>query len=227
MRQFGDTVAVSGMNNLGTLLRTAGYDGINALSALKIKTDDPAVQLHLYVTDDGNTPPGVNQVETNTVVAAAGITTNGAGKSVVTAAAMPGSPVTVAVPGLSTVTDTTATIIAVKFRTALAADPVVSAFFTIGGTGADIILTTKYPRANDGTMNFTIEDDTSVGIADDTSSADTTAGDILPTSDGIEILDDVFSLGDGSGVAIDAGLAWVVPESGSLDVEFYAQEAGN
>ncbi|MEQ1923800.1 MAG: hypothetical protein ABL952_14945, partial [Pyrinomonadaceae bacterium] len=108
--------------------------------------------------DEWNWFDGVQQVETNTVVAAAGITSNGNARSIVTAAGMTNSPKTVSVPSLTTGSHGTANLIATAFRTALAADPDVSAFFTIGGTGADITLTAMAPAANDGTMNLTIED---------------------------------------------------------------------
>lgn len=117
---------------------------------------------------------GTKQVLTNTVVAPSGITGNGNAKSVVTGTQIIGSPITVTVP--VTTAQTTATLIATEFRTALRANAEIDRLFKVGGTGADITLTYIVPAANDATANFTIEDDTSTGITDDTTSVITTAG---------------------------------------------------
>ena len=118
------------------------------------------------------------QTETNTVVAPAGITSSGNARAVVTAAGMTNSPKTVTV-ALTAAAHTTDVLIATAFRTALNADADVSAFFTVGGSGADITLTAKTAAANDATMNFTIEDVTSAGITDDVTSTNTVSGDTL------------------------------------------------
>lgn len=222
-KTFGNTIAVTGMNNLAELLAAAGYTGINALSAFKAKTDDPAVALHLYLTEDGNHAPGVSQVETATIVGT--ITDTGLMEWIITADGMPGSPLTVS---LEVEEEDTAAIVATKSVAALNANETLSEFFrSIEADGDDVVFT-AWPAANDATMNAAYDDDTSAGLTGDATSTNTTAGNILPTSDGIEILDDVFEIGEGGqSVVIDAGLAWVVPDSGSLDVEFYAQEAGN
>lgn len=118
---------------------------------------------------------GTRQVMTNTVVAPAGITADGNGKSVIIGTQVAGSPLTVLVP-LNTVDHTTDVLIAAAYRTALAANAEVDRLFKVGGAGANITLTYLVPAANDGTANFTIEDDTSAGISDDLSSTATTAG---------------------------------------------------
>jgi hypothetical protein len=117
---------------------------------------------------------GIRQVETNTVVAAAGITGDGNARAIVTANGMIGSPKTVTVAVTTALT--TATLIATAFRTALKIDANVNRFFIVGGSGADITLTAIEPQANDSTMNFTIEDVTSTGITDSLTSTNTTAG---------------------------------------------------
>lgn len=118
-----------------------------------------------------NTKIPTHQVETQTAV----VTTVVAGNArcVVTAAGMPGSPVTVTFAVLDADADT---VVATKARAALIANANVNGFFVVSGAGADIILTKIIGAANDTTMNFTIEDVTSSGITDDTTSADTTAG---------------------------------------------------
>lgn len=114
---------------------------------------------------------GVFQVETAT--AAGTVTTTGNASVVVTAAGMTGSPITVAVP---VVEDDDAAAIATAIRTALSANAVISAFFTIGGATTAIVLTRKLSAANDATINIAIADDTSVGVTTAASSANTTSG---------------------------------------------------
>ena len=139
---------------------------------------------------------GVAQVETNTVVAAGGCTSNGTMTLVVTAAGMTGSPKNVAV-ALTAATHTTATLIAGAARTALAADTAVAALFTVGGTGADITLTRKPTStftvpggtlnlyaANDATLNLAIP--AGLGVTVSATSTNTTAGVV---SAGVKVYD--------------------------------------
>lgn len=110
---------------------------------------------------------GVAQVETATIVAASGCTSNGTMTLVVTADGLTGSPLNVAVP-ITTAVETTAALIATAARTALAADTAVAALFTVGGTGADITLTrlpTKTFTVPTGTLNIYAANDTTLNIA--------------------------------------------------------------
>lgn len=66
--------------------------------------------------------------------------------------------------------------VAGKIRTALGLDEDVDDFFTISGSGADIILTAKTKAANDATMNVSIDNDTCVGLTAAPTSANTTPG---------------------------------------------------
>ena len=82
-----------------------------------------------------------------------------------------------------TSTDTTpgvapdnASAVATKIRTALGLDADVAAWFTIGGSGADVLLTAKAEAANDATMNVAIDNDTCAGLTAAPTSADTRAG---------------------------------------------------
>jgi hypothetical protein len=118
--------------------------------------------------------PGVLQVETATVVAAAGITTAGDATVIVTAANLVGSPLTVSVPLL--LTDTTATLVATKIRAALTATSAITSIFTVVGTGADITLTAVKAIANDTTLNISIANGTCAGITAAPTSTNTTAG---------------------------------------------------
>lgn len=127
---------------------------------------------------------GTAQVETAT--AAGTITTAGNATVIVTAAGLTGSPVTVT---FAVALNDTASQWAAKARTALAANAFIAGMFTIGGTTTAIALTRKpvatftvgddtiniYP-ANDGTLNIALADDTSAGITEAATSANTTAG---------------------------------------------------
>jgi hypothetical protein len=112
----------------------------------------------------------VQQVETATVLGA--VTGSGNATVIITAAGMVNSPKTISVAVLNLDADSA---VATKIRTALNADSDVTNFFTIGGTGADITLTTKTAAANDSTMNMSIANGTCTGLTNATS-ANTTAG---------------------------------------------------
>ena len=114
---------------------------------------------------------GVFQVETATIVGT--VTGSGDATITVTAAGMTGSPIALSVPVINA---DTATVVAGKVRTALAANAVIAAFFTIGGTAADIILTRTVSKANDATLNLASTNGTCTGLTPAASSANTTAG---------------------------------------------------
>jgi len=113
----------------------------------------------------------VQQVETATVVGT--VTGSGNATVIVTALNMVNSPKTVSVAVLNT---DTASQVATKIRTAFAADTDVNNFFTIGGSGAAVILTTKIARANDTTLNVSIDNGTCTGLTAAPTSANTIAG---------------------------------------------------
>lgn len=130
---------------------------------------------------------GVFQVETAVVVGT--ITTVGNAALTLTAAGMTGSPIALSV---ALALNDDASAIATKFRTALAANAVIAAYFTIGGTAENVVLTRKESRANDATMNLAYADDTSDGLTDDASSNNTTAGvagDYRGSEEGTFLLD--------------------------------------
>ncbi len=153
------------------------------------------------VTLSTNSPKsGVAQVETATIVGTC--TGSGSMTVIVTAAAMTGSPRTVSVPVLNT---DTATQMAVKVRTALAADVDVGPFFTIGGTNADVVLTAVTPAANDGTMNCSSATGGATGITTEASSANTTAG-VAPS-----LQQDTITLSAGQAIQWTANDAPFIP----------------
>jgi hypothetical protein len=117
--------------------------------------------------------PGVLQVETATVVAAAGITTAGDATVIVTAANLVGSPLTVSVP-LELAFDAEESAIAI--RNALEEISAITSIFTVGGAGADITLTAVKAITNDITLNISIDNGTCAGITAAPTSTNTTAG---------------------------------------------------
>lgn len=127
---------------------------------------------------------GTAQVETGTVVGT--VTTAGNAEVIVTAADVTGSPVTLSVAVANT---DTASQVATKIRTDIAANTAISTYYTVSGAGADVVLTHKgtvqytiqgtstpvYP-ANDATLNISIDNDTCAGLTTAATSTNTTAG---------------------------------------------------
>lgn len=139
---------------------------------------------------------GIAQVETATVTAVGGITSDGTASITVTAAGMTGSPKSISV-ALTIATHTTATLIATAIAAALNADTAYAAMFTATSSGATVITTRKPTRdftvpggtlelyaANDATLNIAIP--SGLGITAAGTSVNTTAGVI---SDGVKIYD--------------------------------------
>ena len=116
----------------------------------------------------------VSQVETATVVAASGATSNGNLAVTVTGERITGSPLAFSV-ALTTATHTTATLIAGAIRTAFNANSALTAVYTVGGSGANITLTETDPENNDSTLNIAIA--AGLGVSAIVSSTNTTAGD--------------------------------------------------
>jgi hypothetical protein len=118
-------------------------------------------------------PNGIDIQQVETATALGTVSAGGNAQATVTAAGMPGSPRVV--PFAVTNGDLPA-VWAGKARAALAADPVVGAFFIVSGTGAAIVLTVRLAAANDATMNLALAPGTATGITAAPNSADTTAG---------------------------------------------------
>ena len=78
----------------------------------------------------------------------------------------------------------TASAVAGKIQTALALNSTVNDFFTIGGTGADVVLTAKTAAANDLTMSITVGNDDCEGLTAATSTI-TTAGKVADNANAI------------------------------------------
>ena len=130
---------------------------------------------------------GVAQVETATVVAAAGATSSGNCIVTVTGSTLTGSPLDVTIP--LTTSANTATLVASALASGLNANTAIAAKYSVASSGADIILTVKADAngnylANDGTLNIAIPG--GLGITAASTSTGTTAGVV---SSGVQVLD--------------------------------------
>ena len=138
------------------------------------------------VTVDPTTSLGTKQVETATLVTG-NVTGAGDMAVIITAAGMEHSPKTILVPVMTA--DVTPALIMAKARAVVAADENVLSMFSVGGTGAALVLT-RAPRAvaNDATLNISLggTGTTATGITVAATSADTTAG-VAPTAVGYRL----------------------------------------
>ena len=140
---------------------------LNALEAVgdnQLTGDDAKFEL---VRADLNAP----QLQVMTKVVTAAPDADGTITLTITAAGMDNSPLDVEVE-LVALTHTSQSLVAAAIRTALAADEDIAAFFTVGGTGASVVLTAKAAAADDATMamEFADTDSTSatMGATEDT-----------------------------------------------------------
>lgn len=169
-------VNVSGSQSIGTGLSTLTYTDTPTVAyslAMLIQAGDTLTMDMSDGTVTG-TVTGVNQVETATIVAAAGATTAGDLSVTVTSALVTGSPLTVSVP--LTLSENTASLVAAVVRSTLGATTAITDHYTVGGSGANYSLTAIEKAANDATLNIAHANDTCAGITTATTSADTTAG---------------------------------------------------
>jgi len=170
------SVNTTGSVTIGTPVAALVYtDAPTVAYSLRMDiADGETLTLDMITGEVTGTNTGALQVETATVIAAAGATTAGDATVIVTAANLAGSPLTVSVPLL--LTDNTATLVATKIRAALTATAAIASIFTVGGTGANITLTAKVAIANDSTLNISIANGTCAGITAAPTSANTLAG---------------------------------------------------
>lgn len=166
---------VDGSTQIGvgsTVLTLTGATKAYCVSAtLASATNTLTIDTATGIATVGTAP--VSQVETATIVAAAGATSSGNLAVTVTAAGVTGSPLAIPV-ALVTGVDTTASLIAAKVRTALGANTALGVLYTVGGSGANITLTRKVAANNDATLNIAVA--AGLGVSAITSSTDTTAG---------------------------------------------------
>ena len=130
---------------------------------------------------------GVAQVETATVIAAAGATSSGNCIVTVTGSTLTGSPLDVTIP--LTTSANTATLVASALASGLNANTAIAAKYSVASSGADIVLTVKADAngnylADDGTLNIAIPG--GLGITAASTSTGTTSGVV---SSGVQVLD--------------------------------------
>lgn len=160
----GDVV-VTGKNYAGeAITETLALNGATTVNGSKAFKEVTQIDLPVQV----HTP--VAQVETATVV---GTITTAGNAAVTVTSALYESDVVVSVP---VELDDGASAIALAIRTALAADADIAEHFVVSGATDKVILTAKVPAANDTTLNIAVADDTSAGITEAATSANTTAG---------------------------------------------------
>jgi phage tail sheath gpL-like len=130
----------------------------------------------VVLTLDGIAPSdtvGTKQVETATVLGSVGASGAGNATVIITSPLLPGGTKTLSV---AVANNDTAAQVAAKIRTALAADGDINDVFSVGGSGADVVLTALVPAANDATLNVSIDNGTSTGLTAAPTSVNTTAG---------------------------------------------------
>lgn len=176
---------VSGDNttsyNLKTLIEALSPQIIGRMHNLRLQLNPNCPAGSVWVETQAQRPTGspnpgsaaVLQVETATIVGTIGAGGAGNATITVTAAGMSNSPKVVSV---AVANNDTANQVATKVRAALTADPDVSAFFTVSGSNAAVVLTAKTAAANDATMNIASTNGTCSGLTPQPTSADTTAG---------------------------------------------------
>jgi hypothetical protein len=151
---------------------------------------------------------GTAQVETATVTAASGATSNGDLVVTVTAAGMAGSPLAVNVP--LTTDEDSADLVAAEIRSVLGATAAITSMFNVGGTGATVTLTRNTVAANDGTLNIGIA--AGLGVSAAASSANTTAGvaRVMATeaSKGDQLIDEDFLYTATANVSLTSTSGW-------------------
>lgn len=175
-----------GIQSTNTLI--AGIDTGYAAQALIVGSGSSFVLAMATNNKTGSTSWTAGNAQVETATAAGTVTTSAQIRATVTSAGMGGSPLNV---NLSVVSGDTPTVWAEKVRVALAADPVISARFTVGGTGTSISLTRKPTGSylvgsetvltyadNDSTLNIALSNatGTATGITAAPTSTNTTAG---------------------------------------------------
>lgn len=111
------------------------------------------------------------QIETTTVIGT--IVNPGTATVVVTSAYVSGSPVTL---NVAVTAGSDAHQVAHEIRSDLSNNTAISSQFAISGVDADIVLTDKYDRANDTSLNISIANGTCTGLTAVSTSVDTQAG---------------------------------------------------
>jgi hypothetical protein len=153
-----------------TLPLTGATKAYCVSATLASASDTLTIDTETGIATIGTAP--VAQIETATVVAAAGATSNGNLAVTVTGSRITGSPLAVSVS--LTTADNTAALVAARIRSSLGQTPAIAEKYQVGGTGADVTLTEIDPQNNDATLNIAIA--AGLGVSAITTSTNTTAG---------------------------------------------------
>jgi hypothetical protein len=184
-----------------TLPLTGATKAYCVSATLASASDTLTIDTETGIATIGTAP--VAQVETATVVADAGATSNGNLAVTVTGARITGSPLAVSVP-LTTAANTAA-LVAAQIRARFNATAAIASKYTVGGTGADVTLTEIDPQNNDATLNIAIA--AGLGVSAIVTSTDTTAG-----VGGVKLTNNTGDGNDFEGVA----LGTMIPPSAIL-----------
>jgi len=156
-------VTITGTNMAGeTITETLALTGTTAKAGTKAFKTVTKVVLPIQ------TNAGTKQVETATIVGT--ITKEGTATVTVKSAHYTDDKVMHVAVGVGD----DAAAVAGKIRSYIA--PLVADHFTVSGSGADVVLTTKVADANDATLNIAYTNGTCEGLTPGASSTDTTAG---------------------------------------------------
>ena len=156
-------VTITGTNMAGeTITETLALNGTTAKAGTKAFKTVTKVDLPIQAN------AGTKQVETATIVG----TITKAGTATVTVKSAHYADDLVMHVAVDLGDDAAA--VAGKIRSYIA--PLVADHFTVSGSGADVVLTTKVADANDATLNIAYTNGTCEGLTPDASSTDTTAG---------------------------------------------------
>jgi len=177
-----------------TLPLTGATKAYCVSATLASASDTLTIDTETGIATIGTAP--VAQVETATVVADAGATSNGNLAVTVTGARITGSPLAVSVS--LTTADNTAALVAARVRASLGQTPAIAAKYFVAGTGANVTLTEIDPQNNDATLNIAIA--AGLGVSAITTSTDTTAG-----VGGVKLTNNTGDGNDFEGVALVSG----------------------
>lgn len=170
-----DNYTVSG--SVANVILTANAYAVND-ATLNISIANDTSEGFVDDLTSTNTTAGIAtaQIETATVIAT--IIEDGFIDTVFTSAIAAGSPISTSV---AVANGDSASDVAGKIRTALGLISAITDDYTIGGAGADIIITAIVPAANDATLNLATSWTVSVGTIDDLTSTNTQAGELTET----------------------------------------------
>jgi hypothetical protein len=178
------TTSGSSAHTASALISLSDESAGIGVTRLDVPTIDVSAVKAMVLSSDQDVTVVSNGLQAEKATVLGACTGNGNATVIVTAVGLSGTPRTVSVAILSG--DSAATV-GGKIRTALGAVSQITDFFTVGGSGAEVILTRLTSTATDSTFNISIANGTSTGLTSaPTSSPSAGAGD-----DSISLLADL------------------------------------